>query len=199
MGRSSKKRKPPIKLTKNQENLLRYGGFTLFCMIGIAGLYATGFLGQKNIGGHGIGDDVRIKPMFLCKRGPEVSVVDPQYEHGDPCAATAKIQAVRYECAPESQIRSRTSQFLRSISESGESACRSFCSHLGSQCQYTFISPRKCGYTVPPQYALAKGEQAGCHGGCDGKAFAYCSIYHAGFLSVAKGMLSDRPPNCKCR
>ncbi len=142
-----------------------------------------------------IGNDVQ--PMFLCKRGPQSQIVDSSIINRDTCSASAKIQVIQYACTAKGREYERMSEFLKIIGNRGEERCKSFCREVGD-CGARFTRPGSCGFSVNPKKGSAVGSRVGCHFACEGPSFAYCSIYHGGYISSDSDMLKRDLANCRC-
>lgn len=140
----------------------------------------------------------QIKPLFLCRRGPSMSYVSPVIRNAERCLAEVKVQGIQYKCSKKGDEAENMNRFLRSLAEQGELKCREFCKDVSPKCGYSFNRPSNCGFKVASHRAEALGERAGCHFGCEGKAFAYCSIYHGGFIQVRDEQIEHEPSNCRC-
>ena len=135
----------------------------------------------------------------LCSRDAEVRVMSPQIDSFDDCSATAKIQGISYLCGKVEDSRSKTEEFLTTLQISGKEKCMEFCQKRATNCEGLFSTPPKCGFSVPPDKALDVGRRTPCGPECQGKAFIYCSIYHAGYLRMDESTFKDKPVNCRCQ
>lgn len=141
---------------------------------------------------------------ILCRREADFTVVNPQgTTDDDPCTGNVLLQGISYQCGPSHEVDGKRRQFLEELREGGREHCQELCrkrSTKGIKCRGVFEEPSKCGFTVPTSEAERFGKtKAVCNPECPGRAFAYCSIYHAGMLRTDAALFSGKKPNCACQ
>ncbi|MGE0615697.1 MAG: hypothetical protein AB7P04_08640 [Bacteriovoracia bacterium] len=138
------------------------------------------------------------KRFFLCRFGPEIHFVAKRHNKPGSCEGSVNIQVKRWNCTTLKDVANETREFLKSITEMGAEQCRQHCAERGAGCESKFIKPLHCGFSVPQMHAAGVGKNAGCHDGCDGTAFAYCSLYHDGYVQTNPARVEKMTPNCTC-
>lgn len=140
---------------------------------------------------------------ILCERVPTAYLVDetrPSSNSANPCAATAKIQAIAYECGNTMNTYTTVQRFLKDNIRKAKEKCRAFCESVNKKCTGHLSDQTSCGFTVPTNRALDAGKNVvHCPAHCKGQAFNYCSLYHANYFSVDKELFEDKPMNCYCQ
>ena len=137
---------------------------------------------------------------ILCNREPQITPVLPDFSSAKGCSGSVRLQGIMYLCGKESDAAILPDQFLKKLNEKGKQECRDFCKSRGSQCEGYFEEASKCGFSIPANKTLNFGENmAPCSPSCEGRAFIYCSLYHASYLRVEEKYFKDKKPNCYCR
>ena len=138
---------------------------------------------------------------LLCERHPTAYLVaEIESENSDPCAATAKIQAIAYECG----LPENTSAFIQNSLEDNikvaQTKCDSYCASISPKCSGYMDHPAVCGSRTPANRAVDVGKNViHCPDHCKGQAFNYCSIYWGNFFSADPSLFKKSKPNCHCR
>lgn len=139
---------------------------------------------------------------ILCERAPTaylVTEIKPSQNSKSICNASAKIQAIAYECGDASQTFQVTQEFHKANVKKAREKCEEFCKSVSPTCRGKFQEPSSCGFTIPSSRATDTGiNVVGCPKHCKGQAFNYCSIYHANFFSTDPDLFKDKPANCYC-
>lgn len=142
------------------------------------------------------------KDEILCERAPTahlVAEIKPSIYAKNPCNASAKIQAIAYECGNPIDTFRVTQGFHKLNVKKAREKCAEFCASISPACKPKFIEPSNCGFTIPTNRAIETGKNVvGCPKHCKGQAFNYCSIYHANFFSTDPELFKDKPANCYC-
>lgn len=142
---------------------------------------------------------------LLCTRNVEITPVRAtETKASDPCTGSVILQGISYACVPEKEVARRVKKFLPELSRQASAYCSRFCQERSTpqiQCTGSFISPSKCGWTIPQKSAARFGKtmEPPCGENCEGTAFAYCSIYHASYLKTVPEHFENQPPNCFCK
>lgn len=138
---------------------------------------------------------------IMCGRQATAYVVDQSTSSTGTCSASAKIQAITYECGLAKDTTAFTQNGLKENIEKARAKCTEFCESQGSSCTGYFNAPSQCGLKSPAAKALAFGKEvANCPKHCKGQAFNYCSIYHANFLATSDpSLFQGMSANCTCR
>lgn len=136
---------------------------------------------------------------MLCDRSYAEVVGKKLSTSSDPCDASAKIQAISYECGvPEDSFAFRQ-KAAEINSKEAEKICEDFCRDLSSKCRGTFTRESQCGFTVPTQRELDVGRKIiQCPSSCKGQAFHYCSIYHGSYFGLEPSLFTGARSNCTC-
>ena len=135
---------------------------------------------------------------ILCARDADITPVGASFENNDPCIGSVKLQGISYKCGKVEEASSKLRSFLEAITTNGNKHCTDYCAKRAPGCIGRFKEPTKCGWTVPRGELMTVGRNAPCGDNCEGKAFIYCSIYHANYLRVEEAMFKDESPNCIC-
>ena len=140
---------------------------------------------------------------ILCERTPNVFIVGealPSAKSENPCAGSAKIQGIGYECGDTMNTYTSTQKFLKENIRKAKLKCTEFCESISTQCAGHLSEQTSCGFTVPTNRALDAGRNVvHCPKHCKGQAFNYCSLYHANYFSVDKEQFINKPANCYCQ
>ncbi len=136
--------------------------------------------------------------LTFCHFGPKLKVIDPVVTGNDSCAGTAKIQGVLWECAPSSQVGERVRKFHSQLLDQAKGACEEHCANRAPHCKGALVFTSRCGLRTTEDDALIVGKRFGCRTDCAGGAFAYCSIFDAGFRTGDARDLASQSPNCRC-
>ena len=134
-----------------------------------------------------------------CESSPTTSVVGEKTSDENTCYASAKIQAIAYECGSLSDTESFERKALTNNIKAAQEACEEFCKKQGA-CEGVFTAPSECGLKTSPQNSVDYGKDVvHCPKRCKGKAFNYCSLYHGPFFtSTNHDLFKSSPENCKC-
>ncbi len=135
---------------------------------------------------------------ILCSRDADITPVGAAFTDADPCVGSVKLQGIAYKCGKTEEASGKLRTFLADLVKRGNSQCTDYCAKRAPGCVGRFKEPSKCGWTVPRSELLQVGQTAPCGEHCEGKAFIYCSIYHANYLRVEEAMFKDEAPNCLC-
>jgi len=135
---------------------------------------------------------------FLCKFGPDFKVVAPVFYPNKKCDGSAKVQVYQWYCGEVPEVNIKTREFLENINIMAEEKCKIHCAQRADGCQGIYKKQAECGYSLEPSHSIQMGKKVGCHTECDGRAFMYCSLYHAGITNVDENLIKDDPPNCYC-
>ena len=139
---------------------------------------------------------------ILCERKPTAYLVGeskPIPTEKSPCSATAKIQAIAYECGETMDTLSSTIQFLKDNKKKAREKCIQFCEEYNPVCTGRTVDQTTCGFSIPTNRALDAGiNVAKCPKHCKGQAFNYCSLYHANFFAVDPALFTSKAANCIC-
>ena len=164
--------------------------FTLFCSITLS-LFSL--VSLANQGG-------KKKGWIACQStNPAITLVSPVISKRDGCSGNAKIQGKMWKCGKLEEIESRTHQFSGRIRSAAEKKCEEHCEARGKGCKGRYRGKDACGFSVKTGMANHMGERVGCRSDCEGKSFAYCSVYHSSLLSVNEALMAKETPNCFCR
>ena len=140
---------------------------------------------------------------ILCDRAPTAYLVGesrPRKGASNPCGASAKIQAIAYQCGDATNTYAQTQQFLKDNIHKARERCDQFCESVSSQCTGHIADQTSCGFTVPANRALETGKNiVHCPKHCKGQAFNYCSLYHGNFFAVDSELFKDAVANCYCQ
>ncbi|MCM2322763.1 MAG: hypothetical protein NDJ90_05840 [Oligoflexia bacterium] len=138
--------------------------------------------------------------MAYCGFGPKVKVVAAAERTGDfsGCAATAKIQAVQWECGKSEGVTARVERFRKQLLPLARTECARYCASRGKGCRGSFQAPSRCGLETDLEEALAAGKRLGCRPDCAGPALSYCSLYDAGYRVDDPALIARQAPNCVC-
>ena len=138
-----------------------------------------------------------------CEREPTAYVVGEKYNENvkKTCIATAKIQAIAYECGHEDDTLEFTDQALKDNIKQAQLKCNAFCKKLDESCVGVLTAPSRCGLVSPPGMSLEFGKKTmQCPKRCKGQAFNYCSIYQANFFATAdRSLFASAKENCTCK
>ncbi len=137
---------------------------------------------------------------ILCEHHP-VFLAGEEITNRDTCQASAKIQAIAYECGYPSDTLNFTQRSLKENIQRAQEHCDNFCKKVSRQCHGYLIAPSDCGLKSPPGKALDFGvKEIHCPKQCKGQAFNYCSLYHASFFQTSdRSLFNGMPNNCECR
>ena len=144
------------------------------------------------------------KEYIFCSRQTEMTVIESsEMKEKDGCTGSAVIQGIRYECSALGKIDKLREGFISDLQSVGAKYCRNYCKKRddksGRNCLSRFTEVTKCGFTVPTSEAQEFGDGDGrCNPTCSGTAFAYCSIYHAPYLTTGSEFFKGKSPNCEC-
>ncbi len=140
---------------------------------------------------------------ILCERIPTAYLVDqtlPNNPEQSPCAASAKIQGIGYDCGDAMYTFMHTQEYLKEENRRAREKCSQFCKSLNSKCTSHFTEQASCGFTIPTNRALDVGKKVvHCPKHCKGQAFNYCSLYHGNFFDVNTELFEKMQPNCLCQ
>lgn len=134
----------------------------------------------------------------FCAFGPETRVIGAKTLNGK-CSDSVKVQGVMWKCCAEKDVESDVADFLQTIRKSAKRACVEYCESRGSGCTAEFNEPTRCGFSINSSQASSMGTRFQCSDRCEGKSVSYCSIYHAGFMTIEESMVKNKQPNCFCR
>ncbi|MBI3554773.1 MAG: hypothetical protein HY074_00755 [Deltaproteobacteria bacterium] len=135
---------------------------------------------------------------ILCSRNADITPVGASFTDSDPCVGSVKLQGISYKCGKIEESSGKLRDFLAALIKNGNKKCGDYCAKRAPGCTGRFKEPSRCGWTVPRGEMLTVGQNAPCEDHCEGKAFIYCSIYHANYLRVEEPMFKDEAPNCIC-
>ena len=138
---------------------------------------------------------------LLCEQSAQAHLVGKTPSPtNDPCDATAKIQAIAYECGDPSDTYTFTEHALETDIEKAQVQCDRFCRDQSKKCVGSLDKPFHCGLSTPTNRALSVGKHLiGCPKHCKGQAFNYCSLYHGNFFGTDPSLFKGMKPNCHCR
>jgi hypothetical protein len=139
---------------------------------------------------------------MICEREPSASLVGETVSTTkNPCEASAKIQAIAYECGNVTESDSFVQNAFKLNIEKARERCNEFCKDQDSSCEGDFSQPSDCGLKSAANVALSFGKNnIHCPLTCKGQAFNYCSIYHGSFFAVSdRSLFKDMKANCQCR
>lgn len=137
---------------------------------------------------------------ILCNRDAQITPVGADFDNPEKCYGSVKLQGIMYKCGKESEAAFLPNEFLKKLTAAGKEECESYCKKRAKGCHGYFEGPSKCAFTVPANKSLKFGEtMAPCSPECSGRAFIYCSLYHASYLRVEEEYFKDKNPNCYCR
>jgi len=139
--------------------------------------------------------------QMLCARAPTAYVVGktPGFSL-DPCTASAKIQAIAYECGSEEDTLVFQGNALEANKKKAQEKCEEYCKGLDDSCTGQMDWIGQCGLKTEAGKALSAGKNiVHCHQECKGQAFNYCSIYHGNFLGTGEVIFKKMKENCHCR
>jgi len=135
--------------------------------------------------------------LTFCHFGPKLKVSD-QVMASDKCTGTAKVQGVMWKCVPSDKVETEIVGFQRQLIEVAAQECKRHCERREKGCKGLFIAPSSCGLATDREDAVIMGKRQGCRKDCQGRAFAYCSIYDAGFRTDDPELMIRQTPNCRC-
>ena len=142
---------------------------------------------------------------ILCANAPTALVVEeihpPRAATSNPCGGhQAKIQGSAYECGSANDVYLNTTRFYEGIVEKAKQKCEEFCQGLNPVCKGRLQVPSTCALSIPSTRAIEVGEKiVQCPKDCPkGRAFSYCSLYHANFFSKDPTLFKGKTPNCIC-
>ena len=135
--------------------------------------------------------------ITYCKFGPRTRIY-AEPESPNQCGGGARIQTVLWECLPPYLVPDRVEDFKTRVLKEAESECSKHCERLASGCRGKFYPKLENSRMTDQAQAVAVGREFGCQASCSGQAFAYFSLYDAGFVTRDAEVVKKDPPNCIC-
>jgi hypothetical protein len=165
----------------------------------LVSLLSMTFIAQQTSAAKAKKDDSEI----LCERSPTAYLVGETKEGtsaDNPCRASAKIQAIAYECGESIDTYPYSQRAFKANIEKAKKKCQDFCEDVDSRCVGRIQDQPGCGFTIPTHRAVDTGKNiVKCPKHCKGQAFNYCSLYHANFFATDPQLFKDKSFNCICK